>query len=164
MDKHIPSRAIALRPISNYPQHRGRKMMYKTQFNILSYLWFWPMTWVYLHYTVAHSKSFTSVGDYWRERRIGSNCGCIYGPVQTLLRLTSGLSPKCPKPLDRSVCSAMVESTHLGATTSDLTSSHVSVLCFNPYRDQIYVAEFETIFVTAPSFTYEEYSYCSYYL
>lgn len=69
MDKHILSRAIALRPISNYPQHRGRKMMYKTQFNILSYLWLWPMTRVYLHYTVAHSKSFTSVGDYWRERR-----------------------------------------------------------------------------------------------
>lgn len=44
MDKHILSRAIALWPISNYPQHRGRKMMYKTQFNILSYLWLWPMT------------------------------------------------------------------------------------------------------------------------
>lgn len=93
MDKHILSRAIALRPISNYPQHRGRKMTYKTQFNILSYLWLLPMTWVYLHYTVAHSKSFTSVGDYWRERRKGSNCNCIYGPVQTLLRLISGLSP-----------------------------------------------------------------------
>lgn len=100
MDKLILSRAIALRPISNYPQHEGRRMMYKTQFNTLSYLWLWPMTWVYLHYTVAHSKSFTSVGDYWRERRKGSNCGCICGAgsnahfsLFSLMRQTTG--PVC---------------------------------------------------------------------
>lgn len=83
------------------------------------------MTWVYLHYTVAHSKSFTSVGDYWHERRKGSNCGCIYGLVQTGLRLTLELSPKLPKPLDQSVHSSMVGSTHLGVPTSDLTSSQI---------------------------------------
>lgn len=67
----------------------------------------------------------------------GSQCGCIYGPVQTLLKLTLDLSPQCPKPLDRSVCSSMVQSTHLGATTSDLSTFRVSILCFSPYRDQM---------------------------
>lgn len=85
MDKHILSHAIRLRPISNHPELRGRKTMYKSQCNMLAYLWLWPMTWVYLHYTVAHSKSFTSVGDYWHERRKRQQprC-CIYGSVQTL--------------------------------------------------------------------------------
>ena len=113
MDKHIRSRAIALRPISNYPQHRGREMMYKTQFNI-SYLWLWHMTWVYLHYTVAHSKSFTLVGDYWRERRKGSNCGCIYGPMVRWFKGFSGsvqaFLPNAPN--HRTSSFAMVESSH----------------------------------------------------
>lgn len=55
------------------------------------------MTLVYLHYTVAHSKSFTSVGDYWHERpkRQQLRC-CIYGLVQRVLRLTLAFLPNAP--------------------------------------------------------------------
>lgn len=137
MDKHILSHAIRLWPISNHPQLRGRKTMYKSQCNMLSYLWLWPMTWVYLHYTVAHSKSFTSVGDYWhgRRKRQQPRC-CIHGSLQTVLRITLAFLPNAPNHWT-GVSGSMAESTHLGVTSSDLTSSQVGTLCFNPYTDHM---------------------------
>lgn len=72
MGTHIVSQAITLWHISNYPVLQGTELMYETaQINIGSYLSLWPMTWVYLHYAVAHFKSFTSVGGYGYGRHRG---------------------------------------------------------------------------------------------
>lgn len=120
------------------------------------------MTWVYLHYTVAHSKSFTSVGDYWHERQ-QPRC-CIYGSVQTVLRITLAFLPNAPN-LRTGVCSSMAESTHLGVTPSDLTSSQVSSLSPSTHRPHAIAASccrllsLESFFVMVPSLINTGYSY-----
>lgn len=54
---------------SSWPVLQGRETMYETaQIKTFSYLWLWPMTYVYLHYALVHFKSFTSVGGYWYGR------------------------------------------------------------------------------------------------